>query len=53
MIPLLLRSPLTGRIYVVTRYKRDDVGLLTAITKFDVTEQFQRIEAEQKDERHE
>jgi hypothetical protein len=39
--PQLLRSGLTGRIYIVTRYKVLDAekGRIEAITKYDVTEQ--------------
>jgi hypothetical protein len=46
--PLLLRSGLTGRIYVVTRYKVLDAekGRIEAITKHDVTEQVDALVAE-------
>jgi hypothetical protein len=46
--PQLLRSGLTGRIYVVTRYKVLDAeqGRIEAITKYDVTEQFKALAAE-------
>lgn len=38
--PLLVRGPLSGRIYVVTAYKDLDNGNIEAIKKYDVTEQF-------------
>lgn len=49
--PRLMRGGLTGRIYVVTRYKvREDRGdgtaLFEAITKYDVTEDFEALVAE-------
>lgn len=39
MKPLLVRSGLTNRVYVVTRYKRGPHGIV-AETKHDVTDQF-------------
>jgi hypothetical protein len=52
--PLLLRSGLTGRVYVVTRYKVLDAekGRIEAITKHDVTEQFDKLVAEQEAQHH-
>ena len=43
--PLLLRSGLTGRVWIVTRYKVLDAerGRIEAITKHDVTDQFDAI----------
>jgi hypothetical protein len=45
--PQLMRSGLTGRVYVVTRYKVLDAetGRIEAITKYDVTEQFEALTA--------
>lgn len=41
MKPRLLRSELTGQVYVVTRYKVDPKsGLIQAQTKCDVTDEF-------------
>lgn len=40
MKPLLLRSGLTGTVYVVTRYKDHGDGRIEAQTKYDVTDQF-------------
>jgi hypothetical protein len=50
--PRLLRSGLTGSIYIVTRYKvtgiHPETGaeLITASQKFDVTEQFRFLMAQ-------
>jgi hypothetical protein len=46
--PQLLQSGLTGRVYVVTRYKVLDAekGRIEAITKYDVTDQFNALVAE-------
>ena len=48
--PRLLRSHLTGTVYVVTRYKVtvDEKGQerFTAIKKHDVTEDFKRLVSE-------
>ena len=41
MIPRLLRSPLTGQVYVVTRYTVKD-GVLIAQRKYEVTADFER-----------
>jgi hypothetical protein len=38
--PLLSRSELTGRVYIVTRYTDHGDGRITAHEKFDVTAQF-------------
>jgi hypothetical protein len=53
--PLLLRSGLTGRIYILTRYKVLDAekGRIEAITKHDVTDQFNALAAEITHERSE
>jgi hypothetical protein len=45
--PRLLRSGLTGRVYVVTRYKVLDRGRIEALTKYDVTEDFEALTKEQ------
>jgi hypothetical protein len=46
--PLLLRSGLTGRIWIVTRYKVLDAekGRIEAITKYDATDQYNALVAE-------
>lgn len=42
--PLLLRSDLTGRVYIATAYTQDaDSGLIVAETKYDVTEEFEAL----------
>lgn len=40
--PKLLRSPLTGRVYIVTRYRmiNEDDDTYEAREKYDCTEQF-------------
>ncbi|HWD42496.1 MAG TPA: hypothetical protein VHM23_02025 [Actinomycetota bacterium] len=52
--PLLLRGGLTGRVYVVTRYKVLDAerGRIEAITKYDVTDQFNALVASSEDSEH-
>lgn len=37
---MLMHSPMTGRVYIVTRYKDRGGGRYEAITKYDVTENF-------------
>jgi hypothetical protein len=46
--PRLMLSPLTGRIYVATRYKviDDERGLWRAVEKHDVTAQFMAVKEE-------
>ena len=41
--PMLMESPLTKRVFVVTSYKDNGDGTFTARQKFDVTEQFDRL----------
>lgn len=41
--PLLMRGGLSGAVFVVTRYKRHDDGLVEALEKFDVTDQFEAL----------
>lgn len=38
--PRLMLSPLTNRVYIVTRYNDFGDGLIGAIEKFDATEDF-------------
>lgn len=45
MKPLLIRSGLTGTVYVVTRYKVSPEGHITAQTKHDVTDQYAALRA--------
>lgn len=42
---MLMESPLTKRVYVVTRYKDEGNGVFTAREKHDVTEQFDALAA--------
>ena len=44
--PRLLRSPLTGRVYIVTAYRQGNCGSFVADTKTDVTDEFLAIEAQ-------
>ena len=41
--PMLMESPLTGRVFVVTSYKDNGNGTFTARQKYDVTEQFNAL----------
>ena len=41
--PMLMESPLTKRVYVVTSYKNNGDGTFTAHQKYDVTEQFDAL----------
>lgn len=41
--PMLMESPLTKRVYVVTSYKDEGNGVFTAREKYDVTEQFDAL----------
>jgi hypothetical protein len=42
--PLLLRSDLTGRVYIVTAYALNEkTGAVIAETKFDATEEFEAL----------
>lgn len=47
--PRLLRSALTGQVYVVTRYTQDEHGNIVASTKYDVTEDFWKLANEATD----
>ena len=42
-MPMLMESPLTKRVFVVTSYKDNGDGTFTARKKFDVTEQFDAL----------
>lgn len=48
--PMLMRSALTGRVYVVTRYKilgeNDGYRSYEALEKFDITDQFEQMVSE-------
>ena len=48
--PRLMRGGLTGRIYVTTSYVQKRNGLIVSNTKFDVTKDFEAIEAERRRE---
>ena len=41
--PMLMESPLTKRVYVVTSYERLEGDTFLAREKFDVTEQFDKL----------
>lgn len=43
--PMLMESPLTKRVFVVTSYVDEGDGLFTAREKHDVTEQFDALAA--------
>jgi hypothetical protein len=44
--PLLTLGPLSGRIYVVTRYTDKGNGVIDAHEKYDVTSQFMAVKEE-------
>ena len=41
--PMLMESPLTKRVFVVTSYEELDGGVFLAREKYDVTEQFDKL----------
>lgn len=41
--PMLMESPLTKRVYVVTSYKDNGNGTYIARQKYDVTDQFDML----------
>lgn len=41
--PRLMRGGLSGRVFVVTRYKDLGAGLIESLEKFDVTEDFEHL----------
>lgn len=41
--PRLLRSALTGRVYIVTKYRDLSGGRFEAITKHDCTDEFNAL----------
>jgi len=41
--PMLMESPLTNRVFVVTSYKDNGDGTFTARRKYDVTAQFDAL----------
>jgi len=43
--PMLMESPLTKRVFVVTSYEDNGDGTFTARQKYDVTEQFDALVA--------
>lgn len=49
--PQLVRSELTGAVYVVTAYRYLDDDQIEAIKKYDVTEQFNALAAATADQR--
>lgn len=48
--PMLMESPLTKRVYVVTSYKDNGNGTFTARQKYDITEQFDALAAKRKED---
>lgn len=44
--PMLVEGGLSNRVYVVTRYKTHDDGLIEALEKYDVTDEFDALAAE-------
>ncbi len=46
--PMLMESPLTKRVFVVTSYVDNGDGTFTARRKFDVTEQFDALAKKRK-----
>lgn len=51
--PRLVRSDLTGTVYVLTRYKTHPDGLVEALEKWDVTDQFNELVQEREADRPE
>lgn len=41
--PMLMESPLTKRVFVVTSYKDNGDGTFTARQKYDITAQFDAL----------
>lgn len=41
--PLLRRAGLTGRVVVITKYRVNAAGMVTAIEKHDVTAQYEAL----------
>lgn len=48
--PRLMRGGLSGRIYVVTRYRDLGDGFFESLQKYDVTEDFEALLEESEDE---
>ena len=46
--PMLMESPITKRVYVVTKYKHNGDGMFLALQKFDVTDQFDALAKKRK-----
>jgi hypothetical protein len=44
--PKLVLGPLTGRIYIATRYTVRDNGVIEAREKYDVTDDFMNVYAD-------
>ena len=49
--PRLMVGGLTGRIYITTSYKVQPGGAVISNTKYDVTDEFEAIEASREQER--
>ena len=48
--PMLMESPITKRVYVVTSYRDNGDGTFTARKKYDVTDQFEKLSEMRRDE---
>ena len=46
--PMLMESPLTKRVFIVTSYVDNGDGTFTARQKYDVTEQFDALAKQRK-----
>lgn len=44
--PMLVYSPLTDRVFVLTKYKTLAGGYIEAFEKYDVTDQFEKVAQE-------
>lgn len=53
MEPRLVKSYMTGRIYIVTKYRPLPGGGMHAQEKYDVTEQFNELVAEMERQKQE
>lgn len=42
----LRRSSLTGRVYLTTRWRGSEPGLIEALDKIDVTDEYERLRAD-------
>lgn len=47
--PMLVYSPLTDRVFVITKYRTLAGGYIESFEKYDVTDQFERVVAEREE----